>query len=75
MGPLRSRSRGGSKTEASEVAQDPDHDAKSHPRIANGSIGRLKFYRQGATGRDCSLILNLVTIRNRELRTISAAGA
>jgi hypothetical protein len=61
-GPLRSQAAAVPKPRLLKWVQDPDHDAKSHPPIANRSIGQLKFYRPAIAGRDCSLILNLVPI-------------
>jgi hypothetical protein len=65
-GPLRSQAAAVPKPRLLKWVQDPDHDAKSHPPIANRSIGQLKFYRPPIAGRDCSLILNLVPIRTQK---------
>jgi hypothetical protein len=69
-GSLRSQAAAVSKPSLSKRPQDPDHDAKSHPPIANGSTGGLKFYRLRAKGRNCSLILNQMTLGALESRTI-----
>jgi hypothetical protein len=58
MGPCVREAAAVPEPRLSKWPQDPDHDAKSHPRIANGSIERLRFYRLPITARDCSLILN-----------------
>src|SRR5258708_39763696 len=57
-GSLRSQAAAVSKPWLSKRPQDPDHDAKSHPRIANGSTGGLKFYQITTTDRDWLLVLN-----------------
>jgi len=59
---LRSQVAAVPKPRLSKWPQDPDHEAKSHPPIANGSTGLLKFYRLRAKGRDCSLILNQMAL-------------
>jgi hypothetical protein len=62
MGPCVREAAAVAKPGLSKWPQDPDHDAKSHPAIANASIGRLKFYQSPLKGRDWSPILNLVAI-------------